>query len=302
MSDVVEICVGPSKSASMTQLREEFAGWLTGEQSGVATFHFEIDESSKMQELLSVASRIRKIAVLWSGETYTRNNFLHALYSRECEQQRRTKREAFEAAGSWWPTPDAEYLSLAYACAAEVEEDEPLDPVERQHHLDWFTGRELDESVWVRRALDHTRAGTDRVARAELEAQFDVLGWQIDRELTRAQELFEGERSLAYSSEERVVYFQPVDACRTCMRLHLEEDRKTPRLFLADELPAVGSNATRPLEDWLPTRPPLHLYCRCILSPWTIVTAMVPQDCGFPRGYKPVVTRLPSWAREPLRG
>jgi hypothetical protein len=80
-------------------------------------------------------------------------------------------------------------------------------------------------------------------------------------------------------------------SCLTCKRLFLEEDRLTSRTFFVDELGAPGSNLGKDLDDWLPTIPPLHLYCLCMIRP------LFPFSLGNEeKSIK--VTRLPSWEQE----
>lgn len=63
---------------------------------------------------------------------------------------------------------------------------------------------------------------------------------------------------------DQLVYKRPApDACKHCVRLHLEDDGVTPRIFKLSDL--EQSNIGKKASDWDATIGPVHPYCQCQL-------------------------------------
>lgn len=206
--------------------------------------------------------------------------------------------------------PGAELLSLASRCeGGEWEIREGLLDDERQGLLDVLHGCHYEPQAVVDMARDIEREDDGEDARRVSYRVGDALGlasWAIEPAVRRGMDLAHSDRQLASmmaSGRSRGIQNPLVwmmtgpQTCATCRRLYLEADGKTPRLFFVNELPAPGANKGVPLERWLPTRPPLHMTCYCMMQP-----VMVPPSLtlGSVRPGALRVTRVPSFEREVL--
>lgn len=97
--------------------------------------------------------------------------------------------------------------------------------------------------------------------------------------------------------EDSLVYKAVFDkACKHCIRLYLTNGPGSePRVFKLSELQANGSNIGRKVDDYLPTIPPTHCFCRCNVFnifpgyKWNSVTKMF-DISTLPKKIRPTVT------------
>lgn len=303
--DDVQVELGPSKSKLVAEAVDRFSDWLTAQGTGTATFRFEGSDESACKDLLHAVSRLRKIQVTEDGTLFTRNEFLGELWRREREAKEAAWQAEYEAAGSCWPVPDEEFLSLACAAANggdwDFDEERPMSPGARQSYLDTFVGDgvlDADLMAGITARIEELEARGEHPTERDVAYSLDRSAYQLENEYRWIAEARRGERDLNRAAAmERAVFLLPGHGCDTCRRLYLEEDGETPRVFLPHELLPVGRNAGLPLAEWLPTRPPLHLHS--FTSVLVAVPGLAPGD-GRPTDAPLMVTRLPSWRREPL--
>lgn len=63
-------------------------------------------------------------------------------------------------------------------------------------------------------------------------------------------------------------------ACKHCTSLYLEDDMKTPKLFLLSDLVANGTNYGKKTADWKPVVGVTHPHCQCMIE-------VMPEGCYF---------------------
>lgn len=75
-------------------------------------------------------------------------------------------------------------------------------------------------------------------------------------------------KTSAYSNKglQTRMYKRPAsNACEHCIRLHLEKDRVTPKVFTLEQLIQNGTNVGKKVGEWLPTVGVVHPRCQCEL-------------------------------------
>lgn len=81
------------------------------------------------------------------------------------------------------------------------------------------------------------------------------------------QSILDGTSVFTSKGMETEVFMRPSPTCcKKCAQVYLESDRVTPRVFKLRDLIANGTNYGKKQADWLPTLPPLHLYCQCTFN------------------------------------
>lgn len=109
----------------------------------------------------------------------------------------------------------------------------------------------------LRKITDDTKQDWDMVIRSELKNN-DLEGM--------ASAILEGKSPLSEDREDTRVFKRPnPDACKHCIRLYLEPNQMTPRIFTLRELMANGTNIGKKVADWKPTLGILHPHCQCQL-------------------------------------
>jgi hypothetical protein len=236
----------------------------------------------------------------------TSTAFLHKLYLAEQKHKEQAFWNAYENAGRSWPPPEKEFLDLALACGDGwdgVEPGRPLKPEDRQSLLKVFSGRGFHPAGILERALELLPDDGSPLDSYSWKVQTaNALGthqYRIDDMLDNVCSIYINRNYWEIArNENKLVFITITDSSPAiAKRLYLERDGRTPRLFIADELQASGSNAGLDLGDWLPTVPPLHLSCRCMLQIWT---NLLLGKSEFAKGVVPRITRLPSLQTEPL--
>lgn len=93
------------------------------------------------------------------------------------------------------------------------------------------------------------------------------LGRIAETELQAVYELGRAEQIAKQSGWDAKVYKDVfAGACRHCIRLFLTAGiGSKPKIFELKELIANGSNVGKKVDDWNPTVPPIHPFCRCLL-------------------------------------
>lgn len=82
-----------------------------------------------------------------------------------------------------------------------------------------------------------------------------------------AEAIINNESPLSQDGADTEVFMRPSPmACPSCVKLYLERDKKTPRVFKLSDLMANGTNYGRKTANWQPVIPPLHPNCMCPMN------------------------------------
>lgn len=118
----------------------------------------------------------------------------------------------------------------------------------------------------LRKITKDSRQDWDMVVRTELKNN-QLQGM--------ASSILDGSSPYSNDREETMVFKRPMpNACKHCIRLYLEKDGRTPKLFKLSELMANGTNIGRKAADWKATLGPIHPWCQCQLG-------IMPKGCQF---------------------
>lgn len=122
-------------------------------------------------------------------------------------------------------------------------------------------------------ATDDWARDFDRIAQTENQRALNSglsASWQAQEDRAAKDEELPPERIVVYK-------IPRPDACRNCIRLHL--DGETPRLFYLDELEGNGVNVGRKVADWKAVVGPVHPFCACSL-------VRLPKFIVLPKGWR----------------
>lgn len=296
---VVQIDVGPTKSAAAASAAQAFKVHLIESQmtpKGLCLcFRVDEDDEDTIDQILGALSRIRALAIHWAGNQYTRqeyNDICLDLYPPDDDEP------VLEE--------DREFVALATACSSSgewtnVSDGSYRDPAVRKDLLDIFACSEMREEI-VQAAREVWRSPTrhsQRQVQYALEERFSQPHYTMEDEAWYGGRLNGVERMRTAPHRSNIVSVYPASCrCLLCRRLYLEEDGQTPRLFFIDEIGDPGTNVGRPLDQWLPTLPPLHLHCACSASYFNDHLLGLHHDPWG--GRQPIITRLPSGVRVPF--